>query len=90
MNVILKEFSVKGSFNKLVSNYKKTKYYKDNYVWSNLILYIIKDGIDYCSLFLEQINEKIKDLGELNADDFNKIWNQTFDDFRKKHDLEII
>lgn len=89
VNVILKEFDVKKSFNDLVSAYKKTKYYKENYVWANLILYIIRDGIDYCSLFLDLFNNKIKDLGELKADVFNKIWNETFDDFKKTHNLEL-
>ena len=88
VNVILKEFDVKKSFNELVSAYKKTKYYKENYVWANLILYIIRDGIDYCSLFLNLFNNKIKDLGELKADVFNKIWNETFDDFKKIHNLD--
>lgn len=90
VNVILKEFNVKESFSELVSDYKKTKYYKNNYVWSNLILYTIRDGIDYCPLFLEQFNNKIKDLGQLNADDFNKIWDETYEDFKIKHNLELI
>ena len=90
VNVILKEFDVKESFNEFVSIYKKTKYYKDNYVWANLILYIIRDGVDYCSLFLELFNNKIKKLGELEAEDFNKIWNETYEDFKKKYNLEFI
>lgn len=90
VNVILKEFNVKESFNKLVNNYKKTKYYKDNYVWANLILYIIRDGIDYCSLFLEEFNNKIKDLEELNTESFNKIWNKTYEDFKSTYNLEEI
>lgn len=88
VNVTLKEFKVKESFDKLVSNYKNTKYYKDNYVWTNLILYIIRDGFDYCSLFLEQFNNKIKDLGDITADNFNKIWTETYDDFKKQYNLE--
>lgn len=90
VNVILKEFNVKESFDKLVNNYKKTKYYKDNYVWANLILYIIRDGIDYCSLFLAEFNNKIKDLGELTAYDFNKIWDETYDNFKKEYNLDFI
>lgn len=90
VNVILKEFNVKESFNELANNYKKTKYYKNNYVWANLILYIIRDGIDYCSLFLEEFNNKIKDLGEITAEDFNRIWDKTYDDLKKKYNLELI
>lgn len=90
INVILREFNVEETFSKLVSNYKKTKYYKKNYVWANLILYIIRDGIDYCALFLEQFNRRIENLGELNSGDFNKIWNETYNDFRKKYNLDII
>ena len=90
VNVILKEFDVKESFDKLVSNYKKTKFYIDNYVWANLILYVIKDGFDYCSLFLKEFNNRIKKREDLNKDDFNEIWNNTYEEFRKKHNLEII
>lgn len=90
INVILKEFSVKESFNELVNKYKKTKYYKNNYVWANLILYIIRDGIDYCSLFLEEFNNKIKSFEELTAEEFNKIWDETYNDFRIKYNLELI
>lgn len=56
-----------------------TKYYKNNYVWANLILYI-RDVIDYCSLF----------LGELTAESFNKIWNKTYYNFKNKYNLELI
>ncbi len=90
VNVTLKEFNTKDSFNKLVSDYKKSKYYKNNYVWANLILYIIRDGVDYCSLFLEKFNKKIKNMSELTAEDFNKIWNDTYQDFIKKYNLDLL
>lgn len=87
INVILKEFPVKDSFKVLVQKYKETKYYKNNYVWANLILYIIRDGIDYCLLFLELFNNKIKDLGELLSSEFNKIWDETYEEFCQKYKL---
>jgi len=90
VNVILKEFKTKDTFDKLVNDYKKSKYYKNNYVWANLILYIIRDGIDYCSLFLEQFNEKTKNMPELNPEDFNKIWDDTYQDFIKKYNLNSL
>lgn len=90
VEVTLKEFEIKDTFDKLVNGYKKTKYYKDNYVWTNLILYVIRDGIDYNSLFIEEFNERIKNMGDLNADDFNKIWDMTFDIFKEKYNLESL
>ena len=90
VGVTLKEFEIKDTFDKLVNGYKKTKYYKDNYVWTNLILYVIRDGIDYLSLFIEDFNERIKNMGDLNADDFNKIWDMTFDIFKEKYNLESL
>ncbi len=90
INVILKEFSVAESFSKLVDGYKKTAYYKNNYVWANLILYTIRDGVAYCSLFLEQFNNKIRDLGYLTAEEFNQIWDKTYNDFIKKYNLELL
>ena len=90
INVILKEFNVKESFDKLVNYYKKTKYYKDNYIWASLVLYTIRDGIAYCPLFLEEFNNRIEKLGELNEEEFNKIWDKTFKDFKKTYDIEEI
>lgn len=90
VNVTLKEFDTKDSFDKLVDHYKNSEYYKDNYAWANLILYLIRDGINYCCMFLERFDKKIKDLGEITAEEFNKIWDDTFDDFKKAYHLELI
>ncbi len=90
INVILKEFNVRESFDKLVNYYKKTKYYKNNYVWANLVLYTIRDGLAYCPLFLEEFNNRIEKLGELSEKKFNKIWDKTFKDFKKTYDIEEI
>lgn len=90
VNVILKEFNTKDSFDELVNHYKKSEYYKDNYVWANLILYLIRDAINYCCMFLERFDNRIKDLGEITAEEFNKIWDDTFDDFKKEYHLELI
>ena len=64
INVNLKEFNTEETFNELVNNYKETKYYKDNYVWTSLVIYTIRDGKAYCPLFLKHFNDKIKNLGE--------------------------
>lgn len=90
VHTTLKEINTKDSFDQLVSTYKKTEYYKDNYVWANLILYTIRDGISYCTLFLEQFKERIKKTSRLNADDFNKIWDDTYQNFRKKYNLDLL
>lgn len=89
VNVVLKEFNTQDTFDLLVNNYKKTSYYKNNYVWANLILYIIRDGYDYCVLFLNQFQDKIKNL-ELNATDFNRIWDETYQEFRNKYHLDLL
>lgn len=89
VEVHLKEFDVSDSFEELASNYKKTEYYKNNYVWGNLTIYTIRDGIDYCSQFINRFNNRIKDLGELDAKEFNKIWDETFEDFIKEYDLRL-
>lgn len=90
VSVTLKEFETKETFLELVRNYKETKYYKDNYFWANFILYTIRDGIDYCALFFELFNPKIKDTDRENAEIFNKIWEETYQDFRKKYNLDVL
>lgn len=87
INVKLKEFATQDTFTELASNYRQTEYYKNNYVWGNLILFIIRDGVDYCSLFLKLFNDRIKKIGELNSFDFNRIWNETYEEFIKDNNL---
>lgn len=87
INVTLKEFPTKDTFDELAKCYQQTKYYQNNYAWANLILAIIKDGVDYCTLFIDKFKNQIKDLGELDANSFNKIWNETFEEFAKENNL---
>ena len=70
VNVTLKEFDVNETFCELEENYKKTDYYKDNYVWANLILKTIKEAKDHCVDFLKLFNNKIRELQVVEAKEF--------------------
>ena len=42
-------------------------------------------------VFVKEVSDKkIKDLGEIPAEEFNKIWDDTFDDFKKAYHLELV
>lgn len=81
INVQLREFSVKESFQEFEQKYKNTKYYKENYIWSNLILDTIREGKDYCNLFLDILNSKLNNKKSLGEEEYNKIWEETFADY---------
>lgn len=88
VSVTLKEIATKDSFQELASVYRKTAYYKANQAWATLILYTIRDGIDYCPMFLELFNEQIKNKEDLSSTEFNKIWDETFEAFCNEYKLE--
>lgn len=81
IEITLKEFQVSETFKELEENYKKTNYYKENYVWANLILKTIEDTKDHCVYFLELFNCKIKGLQNITANEFNQIWNETYEEY---------
>jgi len=83
VSIHLKEFRVNDTFDELEMSYRKTDYYEENPVWAELILMGIKDGKDYCTPFIELFNSKIKKLGILEYDQFNKIWDDTYREFQK-------
>lgn len=88
VRVTLKEFEVEETFSELVRSYKKTNYYKDNRVWSNLVLYMIREGVDYPVLFLKELNERTQELDKLGDEEFNRLWDKTYENFKKKYNLD--
>lgn len=89
INIDVKEFNVKDTFHRLEEEYKNSIYYKENYVWSKLLLYTIRDSNDYCVAFLHFLSaKKIKALEQLEADKFNQIWNNTYQEFCKQFNLK--
>ena len=85
---IKKEINIEDSFAYLLNNYRKSKYYKDNKVWGNLILHTIKNGKNYCSPFLKMFRKKINIKKEINVEEYNKIWDNTYQEFINKYQLE--
>ena len=81
IDIQLKEFSVNKSLLEFEEDYKNTKYYKENYIWSNLILDTIREGKDYCVLFLDILNSKLNSKKSKRAEEFNKIWEETFKEY---------
>ena len=87
VNVKLREFNVSDSFNDLKEKYETSEYYKENPIWSTLILAGIKDGKDYCSPFIHKLNAKIEAAEFIDAESFNKIWNETYEEYINNNQL---
>ena len=87
INVTMKEFDVSKSFKELSVSYKNTKYYKTNPTWANLCLLSSRDAVDYCSQFVNHVEEKTRNAKELSAAEFNKIWNEVYEEFIKTNNL---
>lgn len=84
VTVELREFKTDNSFNYLKEKYLNTNYYKENPIWSDLLLKSIKDGQNYCSIFIKLINSKISNTN-INVDQFNTIWNDAYIEFCKNY-----
>jgi len=88
INVSLKEFNIEDTFDELSNKYKKTKYYHENYIWANLVLYSIKHGKAYCGTFTQLFNNKIIQIKNISVNKFNKIYNTTYKEFCKIFNLD--
>lgn len=80
VKVELREFPVAATWAEFAKNYRATEFYQNNKVWANLILCTIREGKDYCAPFVERLHARTKKLGELTADEFNEIWEETFEE----------
>lgn len=88
INVSLKEFNIEDTFDGFSNKYKKTKYYHENYIWANLVLYSIKHGKAYCGTFTQLFNNKIIQIKNISVNKFNKIYNTTYKEFCKIFNLD--
>lgn len=87
VDVRFKEFNVEETFDELVDAYKETDYYKKNRVWASLVLHTIRDGVDYNAPFIRKVNDRVINVGELVAEEFNRVWDETYDDFIEDYGL---
>ena len=78
VNIQLREFNTAESYKELERLYKNTKYYKENPIWSNLILDTIRYGRDCCCEFIDLLNSKLDHKNSLSSKEFNKIWEETY------------
>lgn len=89
-DVRFKEFNVEETFDELAGAYKRTDYYKKNRVWASLVLHTIRDGRDYNAPFLRKVDDRVKNADELSAEEFNKIWDEAYDEFVEDHGLGLL
>ena len=78
LKTTLREFKVSDTYDILEQNFKNTKYYQDNYVWSELVLKSIKDGRDYTTPFMKIVNKKVGNK-TLTPLEYNEIWHDTYE-----------
>lgn len=88
VSVKLKEFDTIDTFNQLVLEYKNTNFYKENFIWSNLLFATIKNGRDHFKEFVDIYYSRIKD--DMNEKECNNIWNKTFIEYCKNNDIELL
>lgn len=81
VNIELREFDVEDTHQELERQYKESDYYKENFEWCDLLLKGIKDGQDYCSLFIAALFQNLKKINANDCNEFNKCWKDTYNDF---------
>lgn len=87
INVTLREFNTEDTFDEFSNKYKKTRYYNENHIWGNLVLYSIKHGKNYCGPFSQLFNNKITSIKDISVNEFNKIYDNTYKEFCKIFNL---
>lgn len=80
VDVRFRGFNVEETFDELMGAYRRTDYYKKNRVWASLVLHTIRGGRDYNAPFLRKVDDRVKNADELTAEEFNKIWDETYDE----------
>ncbi len=66
--------------------YLHSNYFDECPEWSNLLIYILRDGIDYRKLFVKKILREKNNWDQLTKEE----WHRFFVDFMKKYNLPII
>ena len=81
IKVELREFNTDNTYQELLNEYLKSDYYRENPIWSNLVLSTIKYGKDCCYDFIKLFRTKIDKDIDYRPDEFNKIWDDTYIEF---------
>ncbi len=78
------------SFEEVKNYYTESDYFKKCWAWSNLLIYALRDGIDYRRRFIShaQAYAKAKDL-DPKKDFTEDVWYGLFFDFMEKNNLKV-
>lgn len=79
--ISLRKFRTSETFEKLKNSYINTRFYKENYIWANLILMGIKQGRDFCVPFIKLLNTRLEKYDDIDVEIFNKIWEETYREY---------
>ena len=88
VDVTLREFNTNDTYQDLLYEFLKSDYYKTNIIWSNLVLNTIKYGRDCCYDFISLLKTYLDSNREYSSEEFNKIWDDTYDEFIKIYKFE--
>ncbi len=73
------------NFEEMKSYYLNSDYHKECLEWSNIIIYMLKDGFNYSGNFIKYVNEFSKGDEKITS----KIWVETFKKFMIEKGLKI-
>ena len=74
------------NFEDVKKYYTDSNYHKECREWSNLVLYTLKDGFDYCCDFIQFINGFSNGNEELTSN----LWHMKFEEYMHYKNLEIL
>ncbi len=78
IEVRVKKFKTEKTFEAVRDYLLKSDYYKNNKVWCEINLKMIETGKDYCEIFLKMVNKRMNGNKNMEADQFNKLWEEVF------------
>lgn len=79
------------SFEEVKNYYVESDYFQACLAWANLLIYALRDGVDYRRLFIKHANEfaRNNDL-DPKQEITEEVWNGLFFDFMQKNNLKLI
>lgn len=84
IRVSQREFPVLNTYPEFASIYRASSYYRENVVWSEIILASIRDGQDHVSEFVQTVQSRTAKIKNINSKTFNDIWDNTYKDYKNK------
>lgn len=86
LKIDVRQFDVSNDFDEFQKLYQQTNYYKENRIWSDIILKSICDGKDYTKSLIKNTKNRMKDE-EMCPENFNPKFEEEYYCFKDHYNI---